>query len=163
LQLPTKKSGSACFSATRQSRSTRTHDTSRRARTQNGSHSSMWSSTSMPSDSRTQLGLSAVAGSRARFRSALENARDQMRTYIATHRGDSEDLATNTTRELGAFASGRIDTNRFANIFAAKGNVGLEVIARAERCMVVLNDLLLRGGDLFTTDAPRGAKPGNAV
>ncbi|HZJ02031.1 MAG TPA: hypothetical protein VFD22_15330 [Gemmatimonadaceae bacterium] len=117
----------------------------------------------MPSDPRTQPALSVVAGSRARFRSALENARDQMRTYIATHRGDSDDLAANTTRELGAFASGRIDTNRFANMFAAKGNVGLEVIARAERCMAVLDDLLLRGDELFTTDVPRGANSGNAV
>ena len=67
----------------------------------------------MPSDPRTQLALNAVGEPRARFRTAIENARDQMRAYIATHRADSDERATNVTHELGAFASGRIDTGRF--------------------------------------------------
>jgi len=117
----------------------------------------------MPSDPRTQLALNALAEPRARFRTALENARDQMRLYIATHRAGSDENATDLTHGLGAFASGRIDTTRFANVFSTKGNIGYEVILRIERCIAVLADLLARGDDLFAVDVPRGGSVGAAA
>lgn len=110
----------------------------------------------MPSDSRTQLALEAVAEPRERFSVAVENARDQMRAYIATHRAGSDERATNMTRELGAFASGRIDSTRFASLFSSAGNVAYEVISRIERCIAVLDDLLTRGDGLFAIDVLRG-------
>ena len=117
----------------------------------------------MPSDPRTQLALDAIAEPRARFRSAVENARDQMRSYVATHRADSDERATNVTRELGAFASGRIDTARFATLFSTSGNVGYEVITRIERFIAGLDDLLAQGDDLFAIQVPRGGNAGAAV
>lgn len=117
----------------------------------------------MPSDPRTVFALSAVAEPCARFRVAVENARDQMRAYLATHRTHSDDRASNVMRELGSFALGRIDTNRFASVFSAVGNVGYEVVARIERCIAVLDDVLARGDDLFVVDVPRGSNVSAAV
>jgi len=117
----------------------------------------------MPSDPRTQLALDALKQPRARFRASVENARDQMRAYVTAHRADSAERATNVTHELGAFASGRIDTSRFATLFSAAGNVGYEVIVRIERCIEALDDLLGRGDDLFVLDVPRGGNTAAAA
>ena len=117
----------------------------------------------MPSDPRTQQALSAVAESRARFRSALESARDQMRAYLATHRPGSDERTTSVTRELGAFAAGRIDANRFASVFSATGVLEYEMAARIESCAEVLDELLVRDDALFTVQVPRGGNLRSAV
>jgi hypothetical protein len=114
----------------------------------------------MPSDPRTQLAIEALAEPCTRFRVAVESARDQMRAYIAAHRPESDGRTNDATLELGSFASGRIDTGRFASVFSVKGNVGYEVIARIERCIAVLDDLLSRGEALFIIDVPRGSNAG---
>lgn len=110
----------------------------------------------MQSDPRTQQALGAVARPRARFRGALESARDQMRSYLAGHRAGTDERTTSVTRELGAFASGRIDTNRFASVFSAPGVLGHETAERIDRCVQVLDELLVRGDALFTAKVPRG-------
>jgi hypothetical protein len=117
----------------------------------------------MPSDHRTEQALRAVAEPRARFRSALESARDQMRGYLETHRVGADERTASVTRELGAFASGRIDTNRFAGIFSPTGLLGYEMAARIERCVEVLDELLARGDALFTVEVPRGGNLRSAV
>jgi hypothetical protein len=117
----------------------------------------------MQSDQRTMIALSALAEPCARFRNAVETARDQMRAYLATHRTDSDDRAANVTRELGSFASGRIDTNRFSSVFSKVGSVDYQVFSRIERCIAVLDDVLARGDDLFIVDVPKGGNVQVAV
>jgi hypothetical protein len=111
----------------------------------------------MQSDPRVQQALSAVATQRTRFRAAIETARDQMRAYLATHRAGGDERETSVTAELGAFASGRIDTNRFASVFTTRGLLGYEMAERIERCIQVLDELLVRGDGLFTAKVPHGA------
>lgn len=110
----------------------------------------------MQSDPRVQQALSAVAAERTHFRSAIESARGQMRAYLATHRAGAGERETSVTAELGAFASGRIDTNRFASVFSATGLIGYEMAERIERCIKVLDELLVRGDGLFTAKVPQG-------
>ena len=110
----------------------------------------------MQSDPRVQQALGAVATQRTRFRAAIESARGQMRAYLATHRAGSDERATSATAELGAFASGRIDTNRFASVFTSTGLLGYEMAERIERCIQVLDELLVRGDGLFTAKVPQG-------
>jgi hypothetical protein len=117
----------------------------------------------MPSDTRTQEALSAVAEQRARFRNAIESARDQMRTYLAKHRLGNAERAASATVGLGAFASGRIDTNRFASVFSAPGLLGYEMAARIEWCVEVLDELLDRGDALFVVHVPHGGSVRDAV
>jgi len=117
----------------------------------------------MPSDPRTQQALGAVVQPRARFRSALESAREQMLAYLATHRPDADERMTSVSRELGAFAAGRIDTSRFATVFSTPGVLGRETAERIERCVQVLDELLVRGDEVFTARVPRGGNLSSAV
>jgi hypothetical protein len=117
----------------------------------------------MPSDPRTQQALGAVVQPRARFRSALESARDQMLGYLATHRAGADERTTSVSRELGAFATGRIDTSRFASVFSTPGLLGHEMAERIERCVQVLDELLARGDELFTARVPRGGNLSGTV
>jgi hypothetical protein len=117
----------------------------------------------MQSDPRTQLALDAVAEPRARFRTAVESARDQMRAYIASHRADSDERATNSNRELGAFASGRIDTNRFATLFSNSGSVSYEAITRIERFIAGLDEVLAKSDGFFAIEVPRGGNAATAA
>src|SRR4026209_673189 len=110
----------------------------------------------MPSDPRMQQALMAVAEPRARFLNALESARDLMRAYLATHGPGAADRTSSVTHELGACASGRIDTNRFASVFSRTDLLGFEMAARTGRCIEVLDELLMRGDGLFTVHVPRG-------
>ena len=110
----------------------------------------------MQSDPRVQQALSAVAAQRARFRGAIESGRGQMRAYLATHGADAGERTMSAAVELGSFASGRIDTNRFASVFSATGLLGYEMAERIERCIQVLDELLVRGDGLFTAKVPQG-------
>ena len=110
----------------------------------------------MQSDLRLQQALSAVAAQRTRFRSAIGSARDQMRAYLAAHVAGADDRETRATVELGAFASGRIDTSRFASLFSSNGLLGHETAERIEACVLVLDELLDRGDGLFSASVPRG-------
>ncbi|MGK2961718.1 MAG: hypothetical protein ACSLFK_06165 [Gemmatimonadaceae bacterium] len=110
----------------------------------------------MQSDPRVQQALSALLAERIRFRGAIESARGQMRAYLATHGAGADERTTSVTAGLGAFASGRIDTDRFASVFSATGLLGYEMAERIERCIQVLDELLVRGDGLFTAKVPHG-------
>ena len=117
----------------------------------------------MQSDPRVQQALSAVAAQRARFRGAIESGRGQMRAYLATHGADAGERTISAAVELGSFASGRIDTNRFASVFSATGLLGYEMAERIERSIHVLDELLERRDGLFTAKVPQGGSLRNTV
>lgn len=117
----------------------------------------------MPSDDRTQLALEALAEPRARFRTAVAVARDQMAAYLATHRAPAPGDVPSIAHELGRFASGRIDGSRFAGIFTAGAVLADEMTAQIEQCIAVLDTLLARGDALFVCDVPSGGDLRDAV
>jgi hypothetical protein len=67
----------------------------------------------MPSDDRLPIALEAVAPALKRFRSVLSTAQGVARTILAAGSGAGQSRA-----ELGRFAEGRIDTERFAELSA---------------------------------------------
>ena len=110
----------------------------------------------MPSDARTRRALDALAEQRTRYRSAVSAAHDQMAGYLAAHRSRTQGHAQVATRELGRFAAGRIDAERFGALFANTHFLSAEITERVERLVGVLAELLAEGDELFTCDIPPG-------
>jgi hypothetical protein len=110
----------------------------------------------MPSDTRTARALDALIEHRTRYRSAVSAAHDQMAAYLAAHRARTHGHAQTVARELGRFAAGRIDAERFSSVFAAAHVLTPETAERVERLVGVLAELLAEGDELFTCDVPPG-------
>ena len=110
----------------------------------------------MPSDARTLRALDALAEHRERYRSAVAAAHDQMAGYLAAHRARTQGYAQIAARELGRFAAGRIDTERFGAVFAETQALSTETTERIERLVGVLAELLAEGDELFLADVPSG-------
>ena len=111
----------------------------------------------MPSDARTLRALDALAEHRDRYRSAVSAAHDQMAGYLAAHRARTHGRAQTASRELGRFAAGRIDAERFGALFAEAQVLSADTTERVERLVGVLAELLAEGDELFIADVPSGA------
>jgi hypothetical protein len=110
----------------------------------------------MPSDARTPRALEPLAEARDRYRSAVSTAHDQMAAYLATHRARTHGHAQAVARDLGKFAVGRIDTERFGALFSDTRSLASDVVERVERLVGVLAELLAEGDELFVADVPPG-------
>lgn len=111
----------------------------------------------MPSDARTSRALDALAAHRGRYRSAVSAAHDQMAGYLAAHRARSYGRAQTVATELGRFAAGRIDAERFGALFTEPQVLTTETTECVERLVGVLAELLAEGDALFTCNVPPGA------
>jgi hypothetical protein len=109
----------------------------------------------MPSDARTRA-LDALAEHRTRYRSAVSAAHDQMAGYLVAHRARTHGHSQVVAKELGRFAVGRIDVERFGALFADAHFLTAETAERIDRLVGVLAELLAEGDDLFTCDVPDG-------
>ena len=110
----------------------------------------------MPSDARTARALEALARHRSQYRSAVAAAHDQMAGYLAAHRARTHGFAQVVAKELGRFAAGRIDTERFGALFADAHSLSGETAERVERLVGVLAELLAAGDELFVCEVPPG-------
>jgi len=110
----------------------------------------------MPSDARTPRALEALAEARDCYRSAVSTAHDQMAAYLATHRARTHGHAQTVARDLGKFAVGRIDAERFGTLFSDNRSLASDVVERVERLVGVLAALLAEGDELFVADVPPG-------
>ena len=110
----------------------------------------------MPSDARTPHALEALVEHRARYRSAVATAHDQMAGYLAAHRARTYGRAQTAARELGRFAAGRIDADRFGALFTEPHALTADTTERVERLVGVLAALLAEGDALFVCDVAPG-------
>lgn len=110
----------------------------------------------MPSEQRAAEALQALAVRATEFRTALAAARDEMQEHLESHRGVERDLAQSAALALGAFAAGRIDTQRFGSLLADERALAPEAAAMLGRCVEVLDELLARGDALFVHRVPSG-------
>jgi hypothetical protein len=117
----------------------------------------------MPSDARTPHALDALAEHRARYRSAVAAAHDQMAGYLAAHRARTHGHAQTAARELGRFAAGRIDAERFGALFTESHALTVDTTERVERLVGVLSELLAEGDALFTCEVAPGGDMREAV
>ena len=117
----------------------------------------------MPSDARLPRALDALAEHRARYRSAVAAAHDQMAGYLAAHRARTHGHAQTAAKELGRFAAGRIDAERFGALFTESHALTVDTTERVERLVGVLAELLAEGDALFTCEVPPGGDVRAAV
>jgi hypothetical protein len=117
----------------------------------------------MPSDPRTPHALEALAEPRGRYRSAVAAAQDQMAGYLAAHRARTHGRAQTVARELGRFAAGRIDAERFGALFTEPHTLTADTTERVERLVGVLAELLAEGDALFTCEVAPGGDVREAV
>jgi hypothetical protein len=94
----------------------------------------------MPSDERVQQALAALAATRTAFGSAVAQAADEVRALLAAARADSAGGNGRPALELGAFAAGRIDAERFAALFATGTAVDAAALAALERSLAILEE-----------------------
>jgi hypothetical protein len=111
----------------------------------------------MQSDPRTAAALAALTAQRENFRWALAAAVEQVGSFLDAQRAVEAEPAARTAQELGVFASGRLDPERFATLFAEIGGLEAEALERMERARDLLARLLGRGSDLYVTRVSPGA------
>ena len=107
----------------------------------------------MPSDVRTGLALRALMGPRERFMSAVVAAVEEVRAFLEAHRPSFDGRATHRAgAELGAFAAGRIDPERFGALLGGGPALDGAGIARVERALHELSRVAAAGDALFVAE-----------
>ncbi|MBI4881502.1 MAG: hypothetical protein HY812_17840 [Planctomycetes bacterium] len=95
----------------------------------------------MQSDDRVSRTLKELAGPISAFRSALASAVEDVRGILSTWRSAQSDSGEQRRAELGSFAAGRIDAERFATLLAVEEEVDAATVARLETIFDLLSDL----------------------
>jgi hypothetical protein len=113
----------------------------------------------MPSDSV----LRSLSGAREAFRSALGVAVDQVNVLLAAHSTPAGEAAGRAATELGDFAAGRIDPERFAALFSGKDSLDPAALERIREARDTLAELARAGDALFQLQVPAGADLRDAV
>jgi hypothetical protein len=110
----------------------------------------------MPSDPRLVGAFTALNGPIEQYRSAVAATLEEVRGHLSAGRSDAQARAARLQRQLGAFASGRIDAARLAALTSDRNLLDVTALARLERASETLSELLDRGRDLFHVTVPAG-------
>jgi len=101
----------------------------------------------MPSDanavstpSLTQEAIEALSSRVDAFRSAVATAEEEIRTYVTHRRGASEYQTEQALVELGPFALGRIDPERFATLLVDSEGLSAEAEGVLDRAEEILSE-----------------------
>lgn len=123
----------------------------------------------MPSETRmvvtSDLALKALEALAPRveaFHSAVATAEAEIRSYVTHRRGVTEYRADQTLVELGPFAVGRIDPEKFASLVLAVDDVTPEAEGVMERAEQILAEFAV-GTDLHLVSVPKGGDLRDAV
>jgi hypothetical protein len=118
----------------------------------------------MPSDDLIKRALEALEDRRESYHSAVATAVDEVRALLDAHRAPSNGKkGERAAAELGAFAAGRIDTERFESLFAEQETLDKDSIAQIEDALEVLTGILKAGDDLHVTKLRSGGDLRDAV
>jgi hypothetical protein len=109
----------------------------------------------MASDDRIPTVLASVAAPRERFRSAVVGAVEEVRAFLEAHRPAPEGAVTERSAlELGTFAGGRIDPDRFGAVFAAGAPLDALSLSRIEAALHELSTVAAAGETLHRAHVP---------
>jgi hypothetical protein len=117
----------------------------------------------MPSDERYPAALAALASRRDAFRSALATAMDEISAARARQQGEAANATGRVAMELGSFAAGRIDVERFALQFADAAPLDAACVGALGRALDVLAHLSTRGDELLLLALDAGEDLRSAV
>jgi len=114
----------------------------------------------MPSDDHavdlSSAALEAVAPRVEAFRSGVATAGERLRAELADGRGAGEDRTAQVAEELGRFAEGRIDPERFAALFAVGKAAEPKALKGLEAASAVFEEFSSAGTDPFVAEVPEG-------
>lgn len=121
----------------------------------------------MPSDKttdeRASRALEIIGKAYENFHSALVATSEELRGLLEAGSATAEARAERTAAELGAFAVGHIDIERFASFQATGEPVAVSVAPRLEAASRTLRSLLEQGADLYRVRVEPGADLRDAV
>jgi len=117
----------------------------------------------MPSDERMDQALKALSGQTRAFRSALAMTIDQIRNFQAAHGSAAESKADRLAAELGPFAIGRIDVERYSSLFTDTLKLDRPTLETIEKALKTLSELASRGDQLFVSEVETGGDLQDAV
>jgi len=107
----------------------------------------------MPSDPRVTIALKAIAGPIATFRSAVIGSLGRVRGMLAAGSG-----AERAGQELGAFAGGRVDFARFAELSHGAAALDASSRGRVQRACDVLEEISHAAPEAYVVDVHPGAR-----
>jgi hypothetical protein len=110
----------------------------------------------MPSDDVLNGVGAAFAPATEAFRSAVIDAVEQVRTYVDEHRAPSEAPGPRLAAELGPFAAGHIDAERFAALFGGHDTLDASTIWLLDQALATLRDQSDRTDPTVHTEVPPG-------
>jgi len=123
----------------------------------------------MPSDRKKvasgDLALKALEALGPRveaFHSAVATAEEEIRSFVSQRRGASEHRAERAAAELGPFAAGRIDAEKFATLLMDVDDLTPEAEGVMDRAEHVLAEYAV-GTDIHLVSVPRGGDLRDAV
>lgn len=110
----------------------------------------------MPFSEKARATLAALKEPRDNFRETVMLSIEEIQGFLATHRDPGEDRTERVTRELGNFAAGRIDAERFASVLQEEQALDREVRHELDLALDTLTRLHERGDDLFMAQVAPG-------
>ena len=117
----------------------------------------------MPSDARVLGALDLFAESIDRFRSAVVATLEDVRGALALARSHGMDRTERLQTQLGPFADGRVDLSRLAAVLDGERGLGPVAERRLQGAYETLQDIAVRGPDLFCVAVPAGTPVVTAV
>lgn len=117
----------------------------------------------MPSDETfDRIGASFAAATDA-FRSSVTDAAEQVRAYLEAHAKPADSPTMRVAAELGVFATGHIDADRFAALLGDADVLDAEALRLVERSLAVLKELSAAADSALRIEVPHGADADPAI
>ena len=111
----------------------------------------------MPFDELKRRVLDALDERREAYHSAVATAVDEVRTVLDAQKAPAGEKGTRAAAELGAFASGRIDTARFESLFSEEEKLDGDAVQKIEGALKTLTELMEAGEGLHQAKVRNGA------
>jgi hypothetical protein len=109
----------------------------------------------MPSDDRRLAALQFLTRERDSFRAAVSNAADQVRALVSSA-APADTLRSRAAAQLGAFASGHIDTERFGAVFTSATTIAPETVGPLRYVQCLLTATITVNEDAFLVSVQPG-------
>lgn len=110
----------------------------------------------MPFDELKRRAMDALEERREAYHSAVATAVDEVRTLLDSQRSADGAKGSRAAAELGAFAGGRIDTERFESLFSDREKLDADAVKTIEAALDTLKELMDGGDDLYLTKVRPG-------
>ncbi len=117
----------------------------------------------MPCDERVKMLTGSLSAPMAAFRSTLATTLEQIRGILDAGRPTKNGQVQRFGAELGQFAAGKINIERFSTLFATKNSLNVVNLQRIDRAYQTLSELLAQDEQLFLVNVEEGGNLRDSV